>query len=249
MKKLFFYLYLVASFFMNGREVLTDIDIKKIYTTYVEPNNRVEYIHRYKYLPLHKNTIPDWPWEGKDYPRIIALLEFERFVCMNNITCKKGLAINTIDPEWHYLKAERIICIDYDKDRYNHDLHTFNIDDTDFDFVMVNQTLEHIYDPILCLKNIYKHMCSGGILYFNVPVNNIPHSTPFHYYTGYTPVGIGAVAQSAGFTILSIGQWGNWNYLKKMHETLSWPDYTYFNNTAVNDMQRPVITWIFARKP
>ena len=113
---------------------------------------------------------------------------------------------------------------------------------------MVNQTLEHVYDPILCLKNIYKHMCPGGILYFNVPVNNIPHDTPFHYYTGYTPVCLGAIVKEAGFTILSIGQWGNLDYLQKMYIDLDWPDYTHFNNTAANDFQRPVIAWIFAIK-
>lgn len=248
--KIFFLCVCIAiSFSTNICAVLSESDIRQIYMTYVKPNDTEEYKNRYKSLPVHKNNIPGWDWKGKDFPRIIALLEFERFITMNALCCEKGLAINTIDPEWHYIQAQHIVKTDYEKDPCNHDLQVLNIPETDFDFAMANQTFEHVYDPLLCLKNIYNHMRPGGILYFNVPANNIPHSTPFHYYTGYTAVGIGALVKAAGFTILSIGQWGNWDYLKKMHETLSWPDYTQFDNRAINDIQRPVITWIFAQKP
>jgi hypothetical protein len=249
MKKLFFYVYLGITITNSAHDiVLTAADIQAIYAAYVEPNNTQEYKERYRYLPLHKNNIPHWDWKDKDFPRIIALLEFERFIVAHTVTCEKGLAINTIDPEWHYINAQQIVQTNYEQDPHNHDLHVLNIPDVDFDFVMANQTFEHVYDPLLCLRNIYKHMRNGGILYFNVPANNIPHSTPFHYYTGYTPVGIGALVKAAGFTILSIGQWGNLDYLKKLHETLSWPDYTHFNNSALNDLERPVITWVFAQK-
>ena len=41
--------------------------------------------------------------------RVIALLEFERFINEFHVTCKNGLAINgSQDPEWYYLKAEKI---------------------------------------------------------------------------------------------------------------------------------------------
>ena len=223
-------------------------DIQEIYNNYIVPNMNHEYALRYVPLPIEKNNLKQWRWEGKDFPRIIALLEFGRFVAMSHLSCEKGLAINGLDPEWSYLLAKRIVQIDYEKDPVNHDLHTLNLSDNDFDFVMVNQTLEHVYDPICCLENIYKHMRVGGILYLNVPVNNIPHSTPFHHYTGYTPVGLGAVVKAAGFKILSIGQWGNLEYLIKMHKTLSWPDYKQLENPGFNDIKHPVITWVFATK-
>ena len=184
----------------------------------------------------------------RDFARVIAVLEFENFVTSNNISAHKGLAINGTDPEWSYLPECAITSIDYEKDPVNYDLHTLNLPEKDFDFVMVNQTLEHVYDPICCLKNIYDHMVPGGILYLNVPANNIPHSTPFHYYTGYTPTGLGAVVQAAGFEILSIGQWGNLEYLKKMFETNDWPDYRALQNPGKNDINCPIITWIFAKK-
>ncbi len=232
---------------IKATNFISDVNINEIYFNFVKPNYTDEYKNRYVPLPLYKNNLP-WRWEGKDLPRVIALLEFERFISTHNIRSTKGLAINGLDPEWHCLPCETIFQTDYETNPEAYDLHTLNLPDKDFDFVMVNQTLEHVYDPIRCLENIFNHMAPGGILYLNVPANNIPHSTPFHYYTGFTPVGLGAVVQSAGFKILSIGQWGNFEYLNKMFATKSWPDYRQFTNPGLNDINCPCITWIFAMK-
>lgn len=229
------------------RDRLTEHDIMRIYNDFVNVNMTDEYCRRYVPLPLEKNNLP-YKWEGKDFPRIIALLEFERYVKEHHLESKKGLAFNGFDPEWYYLKHHKIVRSDYDQHHDKYDLHILDLAEKDFDFVMVNQTLEHLYDPIKCLINIYNHMKPGGILYFNVPSNNILHSTPFHYYTGFTPVGAGALVESAGFKILSIGQWGNLEYLKKLFETNKWPDYRQLQNPGVNEMIHPVIVWVFAIK-
>ncbi len=232
---------------INSVDQISDKEIQEIYDLYVKPNLNDSYMLRYVPLPIEKNN-KSWNWKGKDLARIIPILEFERFIKDNNISCKKGLAINGPDAEWEYLEANKVVIIDYvdNPDKYN--LHSLNLDEKDFDFVTVNQTLEHVYDPIKCLKNIYSHMLKGGILYFNVPANNIPHSTPFHFYTGFTPVGIGAIVKLAGFEILSIGQWGNLEYLIKMNQMRYWPDYLQFQNPGFNDPNYPISTWIFARK-
>lgn len=234
--------------YLQGVEPLSNQDIDEIFKEFVKINYTEEYKHRYDKLPMEKNNL-QWRWEGKDFSRVIALLEFERFITENNLTSVKGLAINGKDPEWDYLPYQVLYFIDYDADPINHDLHTLNLNDKDFDFAMLNQTLEHVYDPIRCLKKVYEHMRPGGILYLNVPANNIPHSTPFHYYTGITPVGLGAMAKAAGFKILNIGQWGNLEYTQRMYSAYGWPDYTEFKNPGYNDIMHPIITWIFAIKP
>lgn len=98
---------------------------------------------------------------------------------------------------------------------------------------------------ITCLKNIYNHMTDGVLFYANVPVNNIPHNTPEHFYTGLTPVGLGAIIELAGFEIIEIGQWGNYDYLQKIF-TSGGCDYT--NAKYNNEINCPIITWIFAKK-
>ena len=148
----------------------------------------------------------------------------------------------------YYLPTQELVITEYKKDTNKYDLQTLDLEEKDFDFVIVNQTLEHVYDPVLCLKNIYNHMKPGGILFFNVPTNGIPHSIPFHHYTGFTPVGVGVIVKAAGFRILSIGQWGNLEYLKKLFETNSFTDYRALRNPGINDFRCPIITWIFAIK-
>ena len=80
------------------------------------------------------------------------------------------------------------------------------------------------------------------------PQLNIPHSAPFHYYTGFTPTGIGVMVSLAGFKILRIGQWGNSEYIKKLMESKSWPDYQQLKTGGYNDLDIPVIIWIFCQK-
>ncbi|MEX0849082.1 MAG: methyltransferase domain-containing protein [Candidatus Dependentiae bacterium] len=223
-------------------------DINIIYERFVKPNYTHEYTYRYDPLPIAKNN-KAWRWEHKDFPRVIALLEFERFVQENQCFSVKGLAINGKDPEWAYISHQHVSVINYSHNPEKYDLHVFELDEHDFDFVMVNQTFEHVYDPIRCLKNIFKYMKPGGILYFNVPTTSIPHETPYHFYTGFTPVGIGAMLQEAGFELLSIGQWGNFEYLKKAFETQGFPDYRMLSNPGINHMHCPIIAWAFARKP
>jgi SAM-dependent methyltransferase len=242
------YLLIICGSLRATSNTLSIHDIREIYALHVKPyTDHPKFNNRYVPLPLRKNN-SSWHWKDKDFPRVLALLEFERFVVENKITCNKGLAINGLDPEWYYLPSNEIREIIYDGTKQEYDLHTLNLPEIDFDFVMVNQTLEHVYDPIRCLKNIYAHMCSGGILYLNVPVNSIPHETPFHHYTGFTPTGLGAIAAAAGFKILSIGQWGNLEYLMKMHTSQSWPDYRQLKQPGLNEINYPVITWIFALK-
>jgi len=221
------------------------MNVKRLYENYVKINNNSEYLNRYKELPVQFNN-RNWKWEGKDFPRIISLLEFKRFMENNKNHYENVLSFNgSNDPEYEYLDYKNIHNYNYDDDKTNNDLHNLNLSKKDFDFVMLNQTLEHLYDPISCIKNIYDHLEEGAIFYANVPVNGIPHSTPEHYYTGITPTGLGVMVELAGFEIIEIGQWGNTDYLQKLFD-IGWCDYTKVLHH--NEMDCPIITWVFAKK-
>ena len=106
MRKLFFSCFILIKlallFIPTGLKsniCLKETDIVAIYEKYVKPNSTGEYANRYVPLPLEKN-IRNWKWEGKDFPRVIALLEFEKFINGHNLASNKGLALNGIDPEW-----------------------------------------------------------------------------------------------------------------------------------------------------
>jgi len=194
-----------------------------------------------KYVPLPPND-KNWKWEKKDFPRVIALLEFKEL--MEGKTFDKVVSFNgATDPEYEYLVYNS--CTNYDYPEY--DLHNLALPENNYDFAMVNQTIEHLYCPVLALKNIYKHLSSGAMIYANVPVNNIPHGTPLHFYTGITTMGLGVMMALAGFEIVSLGQWGNKIYFKQMFDS-PWSDYTYCENPGYNDIECPIITWCLAIK-
>ena len=231
--------------------MLLEADITDIYNKHIAINYTKEYVNRYVPLPLQLNN-KEWKWEGKDFPRIISLLEFARFIKEYDRTFNSVLSFNgNKDPEYEYLKYKNRYNYSYKDDVDKYDLHNLQLDRSDFDFVMLNQTLEHLYDPISALKNIYKHLSDGAIFYANVPCNSIPHTTPFHYYTGITPSGLGALIKLAGFEILEIGQWGNVEYFKQMFDN-KWSDYKHMykltDHVGHNDLNCPIITWCWAIK-
>ena len=92
--------------------------------------------------------------------------------------------------------------------------------------------------------------CFFTSICYSVPaaLNNSPYATPFHFYTGFTPVGLEALVQLAGFKILHICQFGNFEYLNLLLKTHAWPDYAQLKRPGINEFENPVITWIFAVK-
>jgi SAM-dependent methyltransferase len=225
--------------------------IEEIYNNFIKINYTEEYKNRYNPLPLHKNT-KNWKWEGKDFPRIIALLEFERYVEKYDFKIDKLLLFNGLsDPELEYLdnRVKSITNVEYGKDTENNDVHSLCLPEKNYDFAMINQTFEHLYNPQQCLNNIKAHLKNDGYLYVNVPACNVPHSEPYHYFTGYTPMGLAAAAFQVGFEILEIGQWGNLEYLIKLwSRNPGWSDYTQLQVPGLNEPHNPVITWGLFRK-
>ena len=227
-------------------KIIENEDVQKLYDDFIKINNTGEYRDRYTPLPIQKNN-KTWKWEGKDFPRVISLLEFERYVEKYKFDIDNLLIFNgENDPELEFLqgKVKNIDNASYEKDVINYDLHRLNLGGKKYDFVCLHQTLEHVYNPYQCLVNIKNHLTPNGYVYINVPANNVPHSEPFHYYTGYTPMGLAALAHQSGLKILEIGQWGNLEYIIKLFTRQpGWSDFTQLNNPGLNEFHNPVITW------
>jgi SAM-dependent methyltransferase len=222
-------------------------DITFIYERFVKPyHNKLGMYEDFESF-LYLND-KEWKWEDKDFPRIISLLDFRRLVQTYGIESKKAASFNGPgDPEWEYFSHEVALDYKYNKETGANDLHSWNPEEHSFDFVMANQTLEHVYDPILCLQNVYRHMAKDGLLYLNVPVLNIQHETPIHHYMGYTPTGLGCVCYSAGFEPVEIGFWGNKEYIDFLFAE-GWVDYRRMSMPLVNDPKFATIAWILAKR-
>lgn len=214
-------------------------------------NEDIIRIHNKVDMPQYNDDVMkyndgNWKWEGKEFSRVVSLIEFRKMMWGKNIPIKNMLTMNsTNDPELEYVNADNITSYDYLSNPELYDLHTMDLDKKDYDFFMSNQTLEHLYDPLGALKNVNRHLESGGYLYMNVPCNNIPHDTPVHFYTGFTSVGLGALVELSGFEIVNLGQWGNSNGLIKLF-TEGWVDYT--KSDWNNEKECPMVCWVLARK-
>ena len=44
-----------------------------------------------------------------------------------------------------------------------------------FDAVIISEVLEHVLDPVACMKTAARHLVPGGIVYVSVPATPIPH--------------------------------------------------------------------------
>ena len=233
-------------------KLLEPRDIERIHSEHVMVNHTREYMNRYLCFPIELNDKP-WRWEGKDLPRVMALLEFRRMVKDRGLQANSLLTINGVnDPELAYLPYSKHHNIEYLQDPERYDLHKLNLDERNYDFIICNQTLEHLVNPIACLENLRDHLSPGGYFYTNVPANNIPHEVPFHYYTGFTPVGLGALCETAGLEIVEIGQWGNIEYMMQMMTKQSWPDFEFMlqcmSTPGKNEPLNPIITWALSRR-
>lgn len=227
-------------------KLFSEEDIYNIYQKYV--NKSDEYYKKYEELPLHLNN-KNWNWEGKDFPRVWCLLDFQEWLVKHNIgNFGKVLSTCSTDPELEFITYDTITYAPYSSPDRN-DLHTFNLHEKDFDFVLFSQTLEHLYNPFLSMSNLYNHVKVGGYVFTSVPTINIPHMTPFHF-NGLTPTGLCVLMESVGFEIVELGFWGNVDYIKYIFETGNWPDYRELMKDGIitNERDKNAQCWILVKK-
>lgn len=222
---------------------MTDNQIKEIYQLYLN-NNNAQYLSKFENIDDSKNT-KNWKWRGKDFPRVAAIMDLDDYVKKYDLKSENMLLFYGDEPEMEYIPHKNKSIFDYEKD-IKYDLHNLEIPESNYDFSILCQTLEHLYDPLLCVKNIYKYLNDDAYFYVNVPTINIQHMLPYNFYTGFTPVGLGCLLKQAGFSILEIGHWGNFEYLSNIFNNKRWPDYTQINTK--NDFTIPCQSWVLAKK-
>ena len=147
-----------------------------------------------------------------DFPRLITVLEFERIVTEHAIAAERVLMLNggpEGDPELAYLDHRHVDRADYEQDPARFDLHSPQFDRSDYDFALLSQTLEHVYDPGLAVAQLFAALAPGGYVWASVPTVSQQHQMPHHFTTGFTPIGFACLFAHAGFEVVEIGQWGN----------------------------------------
>ena len=170
------------------------------------------------------------------------------------------LMTNTVDAELRCLaRPLDLIHFQYDPITKQNDLHVAeSYPAAKVDFILLSQTLEHVYNPTLVLANLFHALDKGGYLFVSVPFINKRHSGSsndpngvFHF-THYTPAGLMAVLMSVGFEVVELESWGNKNYVRRIlleeESKQSWPTLRELGEYS-NNPWLPVQTWALAQRP
>jgi len=229
----------------------TEKEIKEIYNLVKKNNNYLS-----KYDILDSNVInfldeifshPYYKWDTRDYTRVRTILDFKDWIEKYNIISENLAYTYDDDPEIKLLKYSNSKLIEYNTSDFSGDLHEIN-DIEKYDFFLFNQTLEHLYNPFIAVKNIYNSLVKGGYVFTSVPTINIPHSMPI-YFNGFTPIGLTMLFKSCGFEVLEVGQWGNYEYITKLFSNHQWPGYKDLSEYGIKNEERNVVNcWILAKK-
>jgi|TARA_R110000824_G_scaffold155445_3_gene328174 SAM-dependent methyltransferase len=189
-------------------------------------------------------------WKGHDFPRVWCILDFIEWIEEYNAHTSLGGHIGFTcpdDPELEFVEGyfEKKSLIQYPKFNLHNEIEV----PEKFDFFLFSQTLEHLYNTQLAIKNIKNAMNQNGLVFTSVPTINIPHMTPVHF-GGLTPMGLAALFAINGFEVLKIGQWGNHDYICKMFGNHRWPDFYELSNEngeVSNEERNCCQCWILAR--
>ena len=199
---------------------LTDQDLADLYRKYVQRFINEEYLRPYRGVNrqnverlLPSNIKLNNASRQLSYERFFTMRDFQVWMAKHKISCKRLGSVNGPDPEEQYIQCSQSKThYEYKEnadgtDEKHVDLYTLQLHDHQkMDFWSVQQTFEHIYDGDLVMKRLYDNSQCNGHIFVSVPIYNIPHLLPIHFY-GYTPMGMLALFSRSGWTILDMGKW------------------------------------------
>jgi SAM-dependent methyltransferase len=166
------------------------------------------------------------------YNRVVSMFDFDKlsqlegFTTINNLCVVSGAEDEL---ETHFVDVKEVFATSlengYDLTE-DWGLEGFKNKDilNSFDFVMCNQVLEHVPDPIKSFKNLVMLAKSGAYIWVSIPVINRIHDEPNFYSSGYHPRYLKFLADTAGLETIHIGAWGSLKY-KLFAVSRNWPPY------------------------
>lgn len=106
-------------------------------------------------------------------------------------------------------RVERYVGLDIDSEDTKrrgmadvlYDGSTFPVSDCEFDSILCNQVLEHVFDPDRFVAELFRSLRPGGQLLLTVPFVWDEHEQPFDY-ARYSSFGLAALLQRHGFMLV-----------------------------------------------
>jgi SAM-dependent methyltransferase len=89
---------------------------------------------------------------------------------------------------------------EYAKSTYVCDLTSIPVDDARFDYVILNQVLEHVPHPDRVLKELFRVLKPGGRMIYSAPLFYEEHEIPYDFFR-YTQFSVRMLFEEAGFNV------------------------------------------------
>ncbi len=207
------------------------------------------------------------------YNRVVSMYDFDKLSVLEDFKSIDSLCIvsgSESELETNFVDASRIFSTsleegyDLTEDWGEEDFKNKDILGS-FDFVMCNQVLEHVPDPIRSFNNLVLMAKPGAYIWVSIPVINRIHEEPNFYSSGYHPRYLKFLSDNAGLDTIHIGTWGslkyklfsvsrNWPPLRKLQKGLrSNSDLLFprfmFTNGAIHQDKHLVEAWALYKKP
>jgi len=116
-----------------------------------------------------------------------------------------------------------------------------------FDLIIAEQVFEHVLRPDRAAANVYQLLRPGDFFVISTPFLLKVHEHPLDLYR-WTEHGIRQLLETAGFTVLSTGSWGNRQCLfADMKPGLQWTLYNPREHGLHNEPQFAIVVWAFAQ--
>ncbi len=114
-----------------------------------------------------------------------------------------------------------------------------------YDLVIAEQVFEHLRRPDRALANIFGMLRRGGVLVVTTPFLIKYHPEPLDLWR-WTPVGMRALLEDAGFTVTAAEGWGNRACASANFD--AWEEFDPARHSLDNEPDVPVSVWAFARR-
>ena len=114
-----------------------------------------------------------------------------------------------------------------------------------YDIVIAEQVFEHLRRPDRALANIFGMLRRGGVLVVTTPFLIKYHPEPLDLCR-WTPMGLRALLEDAGFTVLAAEGWGNRACASANFD--AWAEFDPARHSLENEPDVPVSVWAFARR-
>lgn len=178
------------------------------------------------------------------YPRVVSLCDFAARIAPE---VPDGATIAVVsggadEPELRLLSGREVAVLSYDDDARFDLGRDWNDTYGAFDFVLCNQVLEHVFDPLRAMRNLARITKPGGAVYVSIPTINKVHGLPDFYSAGYYPTWLEQAFAHASLEPKHISFWGSRKYLSGFH----WPTEKELRRGFHNwrdfvDWQRPFV--------